>query len=156
MSQSQTRRPTYASRAAAVAGGSTTGPVYGGRAGPSGRRLRVWTSRPPAGAAPVPAPAAGGGGGRNGGGGGGRPRWAARGRAGRRRRPPRRKKRRDPLWARLLVMFGALLMLLSGGAIVGGKVLLYEATSGVEKAPLLGDAGAAPGAEGTSRDRSTS
>jgi len=59
-------------------------------------------------------------------------------------RPPGRN-RRDPLWARLLVVFGALLMLFSGAAIVGGKVLLYEATSGVDKAPLLGDAGAAQG-----------
>jgi LCP family protein required for cell wall assembly len=61
-------------------------------------------------------------------------------------RPPGRK-RRDPLWARLFVWFGALLMLVSGGAIVGGKVLLYEATSGVEKAPLLGEAGGAQGAK---------
>jgi LCP family protein required for cell wall assembly len=153
MSQSQTRRPTYASRAAAVAGGSTTGSVYGGRivrpgddfdldfegtgGSRSGARASVSGAR-------TGAAGGGGGGGRNGGGGNGR-RPGGSGGPGSPAAPPGRKKRRDPLWARLLVMFGALLMLLSGGAIVGGKMLLYEATSGVEKAPLLGDAGAAPG-----------
>lgn len=59
-------------------------------------------------------------------------------------RPPVRK-RRDPLWARLVIMLGVLLMLGSGATIVGGRVLLAEATSGVEKAPLLGNAGADQG-----------
>src|SRR5262245_13939130 len=77
--------------------------------------------------------------GRGAGGGGGRGSGPAA-------RPPGRK-RRDPLWARLFIWFGALLMLVSGAAIVGGKVLLYEATSGVEKAPLLGGAGGAQGAK---------
>jgi LCP family protein required for cell wall assembly len=45
----------------------------------------------------------------------------------------------------VLVLFGALLMLGSGGAIVGGKVLIAKATGSVEKAPLLGGAGAAQG-----------
>jgi LCP family protein required for cell wall assembly len=60
---------------------------------------------------------------------------------------PAPRKRRDPLWARLMIIMGALLMLVSGGAIVGGKYLLYQATAGVEKAPLLGGAGGATGAK---------
>jgi LCP family protein required for cell wall assembly len=59
-------------------------------------------------------------------------------------RPPGRG-RKDPMWARLLVLFGAFLMLASGGAIVGGKALVAQATGSVERAPLLGGAGAAQG-----------
>lgn len=147
MTQSQTRRQPYGPNAAAV--GSPPGSVYGrsGRTGDiyaddefmiefentggrSGNR-------------------SGGPGNRAGGpGNGGRPPTN-----GAPRRPggpagvPAPRRKRDPLWARLVIVFGALLMLFSGGAIVGGKYLLYQATSGVEKAPLLGGAGAATGAK---------
>jgi len=60
--------------------------------------------------------------------------------------PPRpRRKRKDPLWAKLLVIVGALLMMGSGGVIVGGKVLLSQATSNVNRRNLLGGAGVAQG-----------
>jgi LCP family protein required for cell wall assembly len=49
------------------------------------------------------------------------------------------------LWAKLCVVFGALLMMGSGGAIIGGKVLINQATSGVTRQNLLGEAGVAPG-----------
>jgi len=121
--QTGARRPgagAGATRTGAVGRASTTGGI--GRASTTGGIGRTSASA---------------GGGRGPGGPGGP------GRSGTTRPPGRN--RRDPLWARLLVVFGALLMLFSGAAIVGGKVLLYEATSGVDKAPLLGDAGAAQG-----------
>jgi LCP family protein required for cell wall assembly len=157
MAQSQTRRPTYASRSAAVGGGSSPGPVYGGRdsyphgSGPHGSgphdEFAIDFERTGGGGtgAGRTAGRAVPGSGRSGGGNGGT--GGTGGNARRPGGPPPRRKTRDPLWARLLVMFGALLMLLSGGAIVGGKVLLYQATSGVEKAPLLGGAGAPQGAK---------
>jgi LCP family protein required for cell wall assembly len=152
MAQPHTRRSTYSSGSVGVVGGgAVSGGAVSGRAvgGAAAGRL-VGTAYAPARSLHDDAALdaafdryertngirAGGGGGQRPGG-PGRPGGPAA-------RPPQRK-RRDPLWARLLVMFGALLMLLSGGAIVGGKVLLYEATSGVEKAPLLGGAGAAQG-----------
>lgn len=67
--------------------------------------------------------------------------------SGRAESPPSRSRRRDPMWARLLVISGALLMLASGGVIIGAKALIANVTNSVEKAPLLGAAGATGGAE---------
>lgn len=61
------------------------------------------------------------------------------------------RRRKDPLWAKLFVILGALLMMGSGGVIVGGKVLLSQATSSVNRQNLLGGAGVAHG-EATSID----
>jgi LCP family protein required for cell wall assembly len=142
MTQSQTRRSTYGPNAAAV--GSSSGSVYrtgdihaddefliefentGGRGRP-GNRPGAPTNRP---------------------GNGGRPPTnnGAR-RPGVPAGAPAPRKRRDPLWARFMIIFGALLMLFSGGAIVGVKYVFYQATSGVDKAPLLGGAGAGTGAK---------
>jgi LCP family protein required for cell wall assembly len=144
MSHPHARRSTYSSGPIAVAGGRS---AYSDaeldtafdRFEQTGARRS--TGRASAGRASVGGRSGGGGGRGPGGPGGPRP-----GRGGSpAARPPLRTKRRDPLWARLLIIFGAMLMLLSGGMIVGGKVLLYEATSGVEKAPLLGEAGAGQG-----------
>lgn len=66
-------------------------------------------------------------------------------RGGERRSQPPAKRRRDPMWARLLVLFGALLMMGSGGVIVGGKVLISTATSGIDQGATLGDAAAGSG-----------
>jgi polyisoprenyl-teichoic acid--peptidoglycan teichoic acid transferase len=52
-----------------------------------------------------------------------------------------RRRGRSPLWARVLVIVGALLMVASGGLIIGVKVLIDEATSGVTQTNLLGGAG---------------
>lgn len=154
MTQSQTRRQAYGPGPAV---GSASGAVYGGRPGRTGdidaddelsiefettgsrgarQEYRAGGPVRPAGSgrqAPGGRPPAGGSGGSG-------------------RRPggpvvPAPRKRRDPLWARVMIIMGALLMLVSGGAIVGGKYLLYQATGGVEKAPLLGNAGAPTGAK---------
>src|SRR5688500_16108291 len=109
MTQSQTRRPTQGSRAAVV--GSAPGSVYGHTGGYSDELSIEFE---PTGRRP-----------RVGGGTGGPRRPGGAG-------APAPSRVRDPLWARLMIMFGALLMLLSGGMIVGGKFLLYQATSGVE------------------------
>ncbi|HEV7899689.1 MAG TPA: LCP family protein [Planosporangium sp.] len=55
---------------------------------------------------------------------------------------PREPRRRDPLWARLLVAIGAIMMLASGGAVIGGKVLIRQASSGIQQDDLLRGAGA--------------
>ncbi|NJP30480.1 LCP family protein [Micromonospora thermarum] len=68
-------------------------------------------------------------------------------------RPPtttpasRKRRRKDPLWARITLIFGAVLMLTSGVAIVGGKVMIDQATGNIDQRNLLGDAGKS-GAEG--------
>ncbi|WP_030487747.1 LCP family protein [Micromonospora chokoriensis] len=78
----------------------------------------------PSGGGPGSRPPGGGGGGGAGGGG-----------------SKKRAKRKDPLWARLTVVFGAVLMLSSGVAIVGSKLLIGQATGGIAKGNLLGEAG---------------
>jgi LCP family protein required for cell wall assembly len=55
-------------------------------------------------------------------------------------------RRRDPLWARLTLIAGALLMLFSGGTIVGTRVLISEATSGITQTKLIDDGAAGAGA----------
>ena len=55
--------------------------------------------------------------------------------------PARRKRRKDPLWARLLVISGALLMMVSGGTVVGGKLLISQATSSIQTDNLIEGAG---------------
>ncbi len=56
--------------------------------------------------------------------------------------PPARKRgRKDPLWARITLIFGAVLMLTSGVALVGGKVMIDQATGNIDQRNLLGDAG---------------
>ncbi|MET7707145.1 LCP family protein [Micromonospora sp. NPDC005413] len=64
----------------------------------------------------------------------------------------KRTKRKDPLWARLTVVFGAVLMLTSGVAIVGSKALIGQATGGIAKGNLLGDAGKSDAEGGASLD----
>jgi LCP family protein required for cell wall assembly len=53
-------------------------------------------------------------------------------------------RRRGPLWARLALIAGALLMLFSGGTILGARVLISQATSGITQTRLIdgGEAGA--------------
>ncbi|WP_329105932.1 LCP family protein [Micromonospora sp. NBC_01699] len=53
----------------------------------------------------------------------------------------KRARRKDPLWARLALIMGAVLLVSSGVAIVGSKVVINQATSGIEQENLLGDAG---------------
>jgi len=56
---------------------------------------------------------------------------------------PRRTRRRDPLWAQLCMVFGALIMMASGSLIVGSKIVLGQATSGITQTSLIqGDAAA--------------
>jgi LCP family protein required for cell wall assembly len=164
MTQSQTRRQAYGPNAAAV--GSAPGSVYGGRSGRTGDiyaedefgiEFETTGGRGARPAPPARASASVGNSRPTGNGrppaGNGRPPTSGRPptNGGGRRPPgsgaPAPRKRRDPLWARMMIIMGALLMLFSGGAIVGGKYLLYQATSGVEKAPLLGNAGAPTGAK---------
>ncbi|GII24919.1 LCP family protein [Planosporangium mesophilum] len=58
-------------------------------------------------------------------------------------------RRRDPLWARLLVALGAVLMLAAGGSIIGVKVLVGQASSGITQDDLLrGAAGGRVSIEG--------
>ncbi|MEU8214853.1 LCP family protein [Micromonospora taraxaci] len=64
----------------------------------------------------------------------------------------RTKRRKDPLWARLTVVFGAVLMLGSGAGIVGGKVLIGQATGDIAQRNLLGDAGKSDAEGGASLD----
>jgi LCP family protein required for cell wall assembly len=166
MTQSPTRRPAYGPNAAAM--GSAPGSVYGASSGgrphrtgdiydddlliefettgSRGGSARAAAGRPQGGAAGR-AQAGRAQGGRPQGGPGGRPPGNGSGRRPAGPAAPAPRKKRDPLWARLVIFFGAFLMLLSGGAIVGGKYLLYQATSGVDKAPLLGNAGAGTGAK---------
>ncbi|MEV4654475.1 LCP family protein [Micromonospora sp. NPDC049301] len=90
-----------------------------------------------------PVPKGGGPGGRPPGGGGGRS-----GDGPAKKRP----KRKDPLWARLTVIFGAVLMLSSGVAIVGGKVLIGQATGDIAQRDLLGGAGKSDAEGGANLD----
>ncbi|WP_410810694.1 LCP family protein [Micromonospora sp. 067-2] len=85
----------------------------------------------------------GGGGGRSGGGSG------RSGDGGPAKKRPRRK---DPLWARLTVIVGVVLMLSSGVAIVGGKVLIGQATGDIAQRDLLGGAGKSDAEGGASLD----
>lgn len=55
--------------------------------------------------------------------------------------PTRKRRRKDPLWARITLIFGAVLMLTSGVALVGGKVMIDQATGNIDQRNLLGDAG---------------
>ncbi|MFF0152570.1 LCP family protein [Micromonospora sp. NPDC005203] len=64
----------------------------------------------------------------------------------------KRTKRKDPLWARLTVVFGAVLMLSSGVGIVGGKVLIGQATGDIAQRNLLGDASKSDAEGGASLD----
>ncbi|MEU7903904.1 LCP family protein [Actinoplanes sp. NPDC049118] len=52
--------------------------------------------------------------------------------------PPKVKKKKDPLWAKLTVVLGALLMMGSGAGIVGSKLVISSATSGIEQDDLTG------------------
>src|SRR5688500_13193716 len=126
MSHPRARRSTYPSSSVAVAGGRVDQVGTGSRSG--AERDAAFDRFEQTGAARTGGPRTGSGGGRAG---SGRGRGGSGGRGGAPAARPPVRKRRAPLWARLLIAFGALLMLLSGGAIVGGKVLLYEATSGV-------------------------
>ena len=74
----------------------------------------------------------------------------ARGATGPGRKGKGRSRRRDPLWARLCVILGALIMVLSGGVMAAAKVVLGQATDGIETANLLsGDSGAGNGPGGS-------
>lgn len=74
------------------------------------------------------------------------PRWRGRGGGGAGGPTGKTARRRkDPLWAKLLIVFGALIMMGSGGVIVGGKVLLSQAASTVNRKNLLGGAGVEQG-----------
>jgi LCP family protein required for cell wall assembly len=53
----------------------------------------------------------------------------------------KRKRRKDPSWAKALVVMGSVLMVLSGVAIVGGNVLIDNATGSIGQDNLLGTAG---------------
>ena len=103
-------------------------PSSSGSAAPSGRvAAAIPAQARPSGGGPGSRPPGGGGGG-----GGDRPGGGG---------SKKRTKRKDPLWARLTVVFGAVLMLSSGVAIVGSKALIGQATGGIAKGNLLGDAG---------------
>jgi LCP family protein required for cell wall assembly len=143
MSQPRARRSTNPSSPVAVAGARVDRSLSDAELDAAFDRFEQTGARRTGSGYGVPRTGSGGGRGGSGGGRGG----SGGGRGGAPAVRPPGRKRRDPLWARLLIAVGALLMLLSGGMIVGGKVLLYEATSGVDKAPLLGDAGAAQGAK---------
>ncbi|MEK8108883.1 hypothetical protein NKG94_36625 [Micromonospora sp. M12] len=112
-------------------------PSSPGSAAPSGRvGAAIPAQQRPSGGGPgARPPGSGGGGGRSGGGG-----------------SKKRTKRKDPLWARLTVVFGAVLMLSSGVAIVGSKALIGQATGGIAKGNLLGDAGKSDAEGGASLD----
>lgn len=92
--------------------------------------------------------------GRSGGGSGGRPPGGGggAGRPGGSGPAKKRTRRKDPLWARLTVIFGAVLMLSSGVAIVGGKVLIGQATGDIAQRNLLGEAGKSDAEGGASLD----
>ncbi|TNH31448.1 LytR family transcriptional regulator [Micromonospora orduensis] len=92
--------------------------------------------------------------GRSGGGAGGRPPGdgGGAGRSGGSGPAKKRTRRKDPLWARLTVIFGAVLMLSSGVAIVGGKVLIGQATGDIAQRNLLGEAGKSDAEGGASLD----
>jgi LCP family protein required for cell wall assembly len=90
----------------------------GRRRPPAGKARATASVPPPAGHPPTPAPDRG---------------------------KPRMRRRRDPLWARLTLIFGALLMLLSGGTIVGARVLINQATSGITQTRLIGGGAAGAG-----------
>ncbi|MDG4761271.1 LCP family protein [Micromonospora sp. WMMD710] len=92
--------------------------------------------------------------GRSGGGSGGRPPGGGGGRTGGGGPAKKRSRRKDPLWARLTVIFGAVLMLSSGAAIVGGKVLIGQATGDIAQRNLLGEAGKSDAEGGASLDGS--
>ncbi|MFF5177164.1 LCP family protein [Micromonospora sp. NPDC000316] len=93
-----------------------------------------------------PGPSGGGPGGRPPGDSGGGRSGGGKGSA---RKRPRRK---DPLWARLTVIFGAVLMLTSGVGIVGGKVLIGQATGDIAQRDLLGGASKSDAEGGASLD----
>ncbi|MFD6567027.1 LCP family protein [Micromonospora profundi] len=90
--------------------------------------------------------------GRSGGGPGGRPPGGGDGRPGGKGPSKKRPRRKDPLWARLTVIFGAVLMLSSGVGIVGGKVLIGQATGDIAQRNLLGDASKSDAEGGASLD----
>ncbi|MGC4760661.1 LCP family protein [Micromonospora trifolii] len=115
-------------------------PSSSGSAAPSGRVAAAIPAqaRPSGGGPGSRPPGSGGGGGGDRPGGGGSSK--------------KRAKRKDPLWARLTVVFGAVLMLSSGVAIVGSKALIGQATGGIAKGNLLGDAGKSDAEGGASLD----
>ncbi len=118
-------------------------PSSTGSAAPSGRTGASIPMQPgPGGRGPGGGPP-GGGGGRSGGGSG------RSGDGGPAKKRPRRK---DPLWARLTVIVGVVLMLSSGVAIVGGKVLIGQATGDIAQRDLLGGAGKSDAEGGASLD----
>jgi LCP family protein required for cell wall assembly len=114
-------------------------PSSSGSAAPSGRVAAAIPAqaRPSGGGPGSRPPGSGGGGGGDRPGGGG---------------SKKRTKRKDPLWAKLTVVFGAVLMLSSGVAIVGSKALIGQATGGIAKGNLLGDAGKSDAEGGASLD----
>lgn len=54
-------------------------------------------------------------------------------------------RRRDPVWAKVCVIVGAVLVVASGATLVGGRVLIAQATSAIGQQNLLGDAGVSGG-----------
>jgi polyisoprenyl-teichoic acid--peptidoglycan teichoic acid transferase len=46
------------------------------------------------------------------------------------------RKARGPMWARILVVCGAMLMVISGGTIIGAKILVDQATAGIEQVEI--------------------